>query len=310
MLSDHVITPILAIAIDDINNTYNGAVNAISEALPDIKESAILQSIDDASQWFLSDINDKSSRIFIPITDKLLPIHYTSGDVNSGKNVGRDGDGLPQISQGGNTVSLKFEIKNSLSTLSTISDILYSIVAKNAIQTSTQPRVSFYGGSICIFNAYLVGVSRSMVSETDQEVVSLTLEMAGKRPPNEKIADKKPVDPFLESTIEDPSVLSDDNGIAEVAALGDAYQWYLLSTQADFLDQPVPDFTATTTIRNKNYNVLRTWNYSTTGLRQMVGFRYNNKYLTMEMDQAEIISEDQQFSIAAFDGGFYMGFLI
>jgi hypothetical protein len=309
MLSDVLTTPILAIAIDDLNNTYNDAVNAISEAAPDISESDIIQSIDNASQWALSDVNEKFTRLFIPITDKLLPIHYTSGDTNFGKSVGRDGEGNPVISSGGSTVSLKFEIKNSLSQLSTISDILHGLVIKTSKQQGTQPRVSFYGGSICVFNAYLIGVSRAMVSDSQKEVISLTLEVAGNKPKDEDKADKDKVDDQFDiGEGIDPSINTIENGVTEVTALNPAYEWYNLITQEAFFAQPVPDYESLTTIRKKDYFVFRTHSYSNTGLRQMVGFRYNKKYLTMEIEQGENYSVDQAFGVAALGGIFFIGF--
>lgn len=194
MISDILNTPVLAIAIDDMPSIYNDAINSISEAIPEVSDSEILSSLESAKQFTLSDVNDKLNRLYLPITDKLLPIHYTASNSSSGKTITYDTEGIPNIAEAGNTYTLQFEISNNLTTLSTISDILYAIVTKNSVQQASHPRVSFYGGSLCIFNAYLIGVTRATVSNTDKEIIGLTLEASTPRPASESAAEGKPWD--------------------------------------------------------------------------------------------------------------------
>lgn len=169
--------PVLAIAMDNSPDFYNEAAETISISDSAVSESEILSGLDRLNQFFYADVTQKQNRIYIPITDKLLPVHFTGGNSASGKVVTYQGD-EPTITEAGNTVTLQFEMLNAMSQLSIISDILYAIANKTASQPTTSARVSFFSPTLCIYNAYMVGINRATVTATDKEVISITLEIA------------------------------------------------------------------------------------------------------------------------------------
>lgn len=286
MLNDLFKTPILAIALDDMPTVFQEAAESISNLFPDVSEAEIFQSIDQFNQSALSDIAQKRNRIFIPITDKLLPIHYSGGSADSGKRVvNQPKTGVPVLVDGSNSVTLRFEILSSMSQLSTISDMLFSLTNKLHKKQTSSARVSFFGSSICIFNGYLSSVNRSTVDGSNQEIVSMTIEIAQDEDRGEterekpKTPSEKPNEIDLPPA---PSAKFSTYEQIEEANIPTGYNLYSLMSLADIEASGVPQIDSSENVLRRPFTIYNVVSADTNGARAMQTVRYNGQFLALE----------------------------
>ncbi|MNF55496.1 hypothetical protein D3C84_369590 [compost metagenome] len=190
-----------------------------------------------------------------------------------------------------NTFTLNFEIKSSVSTLSTIADILHALANSEPLSSGNVPRISFFSSTMCIFNAKFLGIKRTTVSNSEKEMVSLTLEIAEdlEAPPINPEADMMNFDPSNPPSEIPPDGLpakSSDQLEQAQATLADfdpAYDFYLVASR-DYLDAiPVPRFEAEQTIKRQPYQIFRVESKDRTGAkRNMQGVAYGGRNISLE----------------------------
>ena len=304
--------PILAFAVDNMPKFYQEAVDAISNFFPDVKESEILAGAERLNQFLLSDVSEKQNRIFIPITDKLLPIHYVSGASSGGKNMTYVDD-VPTATTNGQSVTLRFEIQNSLSKLSAISDILYAITNRIGVQNTNDARVSFFGGSICIYNGYLKGINRSTVTSTNKEVVSLTIEIAQDDTAPDEIAEvpgetpKELLKSVEEFTPESVGILVDEINYTQLTAeqIPEGFLYYQAITLEQLANANLATIYSVNNILRREYRVFNIESLDVAGVRVMTTIEYNRIYLALESDEAIVYVGD--YVMIRFNDAIYLG---
>lgn len=176
MLIEDLQTPLLLIALDNLTEQETSDVGALSVKNAKETEKTSWQSSSLSSQYKFSDLLGKIKRIRIPINDRLLPIHYIAGNTSNNSIVDYF-DKDAQLQQGSNQINLSFEIINTLSKISTIANIFQGLSGYKML-VSSKPRISFFSASLSVMNAYLVSINRSSILSTEQEVITLTLEVA------------------------------------------------------------------------------------------------------------------------------------
>ena len=290
-------TPILAIAIDDVPDFYNQHLGALSQKLGEVTgaEDGWLEYALD--RLLKSDVNDKKRRLFIPIDDALYPIHYTGGSASKRNEsitqelTAKKGNSETKTITGPahNTITLNFEIKSSVSNLSTIADILHAIAKSDALHTGDVPRISFFSSTMCVLNAYFLSIDRETVIGSDKEMVSLVLgveedkdNIVGSSVKSE--AEKQ--NPSLANSSGSTRSKSSDQLEQAQATLADfdpAYDFYLVATR-DYLDAiPVPRFEAEQTIKRQPYHIFRVESKDRTGAkRNMQGVEYGGQNISLE----------------------------
>ncbi|MNQ70418.1 hypothetical protein D3C85_850570 [compost metagenome] len=293
MLLENAI-PILGVAIDDVPDSYNQHVMALSNSFGEItggEQDWLDRSLD---RFLNSDVKEKRFRLFIPIDDALYPIHYTGGttdnrneSVTQKKTSKEDkNETTTTTTPACNTFTLDFEIRSSVSTLSTIADILYALANSKPLKVSDVARISFFSSTMCIFNAKFLGIKRTTVSNSEKEMVSLTLEITEDLKPT-------PIKPEAYQILFD--VLKQLDGIltksadkleqaqATLADFDPAYDFYLVATR-DYLDAiPVPRFEAEQTIKRQPYQIFRVESKDRTGAkRNMQGVAYGGRNISLE----------------------------
>lgn len=286
--------PILALAIDDVPTFYNQHLGALSQKLGEVTGGEN-EWLDNALDRFLkSDVNDKRRRLFIPIDDTLYPIHYTGGIANktndsvTQKVSDKQGNSRTKATTGPayNTVTLKFEIKSSLSNLSTIADILHAIAKSDALHTGDVPRISFFSSTMCVLNADFLSIRRETVANSEKEMVSLELGIEEDTLLAPVKQDAKKQDPSLANSSGSTRSKSSDQLEQAQATLADfdpAYDFYLVATR-DYLDAiPVPRFEAEQTIKRQPYQIFRVESKDRTGdKRNMQGVEYGGQNISLE----------------------------
>ena len=300
--------PILAFAVDKMPKFYQEAIDAISNFFPDVKESEILAGAQRLNNFLLSDVNQKENRIFIPITDKLLPIHYVSGASSGGKNMTYVDD-VPTATTNGQSVTLRFEIQNSLSKLSAISDILYAITNRIGVQNTNDARVSFFGGSICVYNGYLKGINRSTVQNTNKEVVSLTIEIAQDDTKPDEIAEVPGETPKeikeLENIVpESIGALLDETQLP-ADDIPEGFLYYQAITLEELANANLATIYSVKNILRRDYRVFNIESLDVAGVRNMTTIEYNGIYLALESDEAIINLVD--YVLIRFNDAIYLG---
>ena len=168
MLIDILTTPVITFALDNRETAASDTEGALPVASGTTTESEQINKAQKTAEDASSDIYNLIKRVVIPITDKLLPIHYTGGSHQQSHFVDYlDNDAV--LTPASSITILSFELKNDVSKLSTIADLILGIADKSFF-SSSEPRVSFFSPNLCVFNAYLRGISRSIVGNTDKEV--------------------------------------------------------------------------------------------------------------------------------------------
>ncbi|MCH7370030.1 hypothetical protein [Aeromonas sp. MR16] len=286
-------TPILGIAIDDVPNFYNQHLGALSLQLGEVT-GAENGWLDNALDKFLdSDVSKKKRRLFIPIDDALYPIHYTGGTTDNRnesitqKTTNKDGGSVitTTTTPANNTITLNFEIKSSVSNISTIADILHALANSAPLKAGDVPRICFFSATMCIFDAKFIGINRSTVTNSQKEMVTLTLEtvtdavvVLEKETPK---TDSKTLDSSGKSSAKSSDPL--EQAQATLADFDPAYDFYLVATR-DYLDAiPVPHFEAEQTIKRQPYQIFRVESKDRTGAkRNMQGVAYGGQNISLE----------------------------
>ena len=175
MLKEDLKTPLLLIALDIIPD-INFSAGALSLLLAPVLGAEITLAGEIARRTLKSDVITQAIRIPIPISDKVLPIHYVAGNTQSDCMVDYF-NGEAVLHKATDRISLSFEISNSLSQISAIANIIMGLSGISIVATG-QPRISFLSSSITVMNAHLAGISRSTNGDTEKEVITLNLEVA------------------------------------------------------------------------------------------------------------------------------------
>ena len=293
MLLENAI-PILAIAIDNAPEFYNHHFGALSQTLGEVTggEQGWLNT--ELDKFLNSDVSIKPRRLFIPIDDALYPIHYTGSTANkrnesiTQKVTDERGSSANKTTTGPshNTITLNFEIKSSVSNLSTVADILHAIAGSKSLSSGNVPRISFFSSTMCILNADFLGITRVTVSNSEKEMVSLELGVEDDTPPAPIKPDAKMQDPSLANSSGSTRSKSSDQLEQAQATLADfdpAYDFYLVATR-DYLDAiPVPRFEAEQTIKRQPYQIFRVESKDRTGAkRNMQGVEYGGQNISLE----------------------------
>lgn len=313
-------TPILALALDRTPDLYNLLAEPLSKAGAIVPESEIL-SLDWALERVrLSDVSNLGMRLFIPITDELYDAHHTGSQSHHNKDVvnnkrtttGGESEVMTTVSPGRNSTTLNFNIRSNLSTLSVIADILAAVTRMNVLNSADVPRASFFSASRCIINARLVGVNRTTESESDKEIITLTLEEGDGR--------------FTDVTKKDtPEVVEDE--LAKVVAgsgfelLGaentqtdgdledfnfDAYAFYPLLTAEELKLMPVPDMLGERTIQRQEVRIFRVKSQGPDLLeRDMQGVEFVGQHISLE--SSEPARYENGLALVRYFGDLYLG---
>jgi len=338
MLIEDLKTPLLLIALDNLTFSDPEEAKAVSIARANVLQKEIATLGSKKKQFDSSDLKNKIIRVPIPINDRLLPIHFVSSASRSTNIVDYfDNDAL--LHTGRNSVALSFEIKNSLSALSTIASLFLGFTG-NRLFTSNEPRISFFSSNLAIFNAHLTGISRNTINNTDKEIITLALEVA----PN--TAEK-------ESKIEKPAQTSGDLKIgagivpdipralppstppstragmpapppppmppppphplrtkAQGAGIkGDdidpLFSWYELFTVQEFNTFKIPDQQADFTIQRQSPRIIKTSTQWHDLKRETLTVVFNNTFLSL-VDNEQLKIKDN-YSLMIFDNRYYLG---
>lgn len=288
-------TPILGIAIDDVPSFYNQHLGALSQKLGEVTgaESGWLDK--QLDKFLDSDVANNKRRLFIPIDDALYPIHYTGGTTDNRnesitqKITNKDGGSVitTTTTPANNTITLNFEIKSSVSNISTIADILHALANSAPLKAGDVPRICFFSATLCIFNAKFIGINRSTVTNSQKEMVTLTLETA---------TDAVVISEKKEAEKTDPNNLANASGNlpdkssdllkqaqATLADFDLAYDFYLVATREYLEAIPVPRFEAEQTIKRQPYHIFRVESKDRTGAkRNMQGVEYGGQNISLE----------------------------
>lgn len=293
MLLENAI-PILAIAIDDVPDFYNHHFGALSQILGEVTGGERGWLNTELDKFLKSDVSIKQRRLFIPIDDALYPIHYTGGTANkrnesvTQKVTDAQGHSTSKTTTGPshNTITLNFEIKSSVSNISTVADILHAIANSEALNSGDVPRISFFSSTMCILNAKFLGIKRTTVTNSEKEMVSLELEEKSDTLKNSVKPDAKKQDPSLANSsgsTRSKSAGKLEQAQASLADFDPAYDFYLVASR-DYLDAiPVPRFEAEQTIKRQPYQIFRVESKDRTGAkRNMQGVAYGGRNISLE----------------------------
>lgn len=287
-------TPILGIAIDDVPNFYNQHLGALSRQLGEVT-GAENGWLDNALDKLLdSDVSKKKRRLFIPIDDALYPIHYTGGTTDNRnesvtqKITDKNAESIvtTTMTPANNTITLNFEIKSSVSNISTIADILHALANSEPLKVGDVPRICFFSATLCIFNAKFIGINRATVTNSQKEMVTLTLETVTDAVVVSEKKEAKKQDPGANNSSGNSSAESSDQLEQVQATLADfdpAYDFYLVATR-EYLDAiPVPRFEAEQTIKRQPYQIFRVESRERGGTkRNMQGVAYGGQNISLE----------------------------
>ena len=321
MLQEDIQTPIIFFALDDIDTSSTDTLGALSV------ENSTASELEQLSKEQKNLINESSdvyaylSRVPIPITDRLLPIHYVGGTHQQSHFVDYLNDSV-ELTKSANVTTLNFEIQNKLSTLSTIADLILGIADKD-FYTSKEPRVSFFSSNICIFNAYLRGINRTFVNNTDKEVLSITLENA----PNRIEPENKTETTALSNTTSDINVSTVLYGGVSASEFPDAsinsivifdevqeseinyaYTWYTLFNNEQISQIEVSDYTTEFTVNRETLRFMRVNSVDISGaLRFMITVEYDNTFTTIKPDDGQVNNE--KYGLMFYNDYLYLGVL-
>ena len=322
MLVDVLTTPVITFALDNRTTAATDTEGAIpvssGETSQDEQLNKALKTAEDAS----SDIYDSIKRVTIPITDKLLPIHYTGGSHQQTHFVDYL-DNEAELTRASSITILSFEMKNDVSKLSTVADLILGIADKSFF-SSMEPRVSFFSANLCVFNAYLRGISRSVVGDTDKEILSITLETA----PNDikqkteiekskaftnavdqPITPVNTLSPFSVGASSGVSVQNYGNFVQITESEIDFnYSWYQVFTLDEIGAIEVPDYTPEFTIERENIRLMRVNSVDLSGaLRYMITIEFNGAFTTLKAEQGQSLGAE--YGMMIYQDNLYFGVL-
>lgn len=313
MLQEAITTPIIYFALDNIA-TYN--VDTYGALSVENSTPTELEALEKAQKTVLeqtADVYDYLKRVPIPITDKLLPIHYTGGSHQQSHIVDYLDD-QALLTRGSNKTILNFELKNSVSQLSTIADLLLGIADKGFF-TSNEPRVSFFSPNLCIFNAYLRGINRTIVSNTDKEILSITLENA----PNRLDSPTTPEKPTaFKNAVTDAGAISQNvdvgllnNGVFKQISADEidySFTWYQVFSIDELEQIEVPDYQPDFTIDRENIRIMRVNSVDLSGsLRYMITTEYKNVFTTLKAANGQAYND--KYGMMIYNDNLYFGVL-
>lgn len=313
-------TPILALALDEVPDLYNmltGALSKVGATVPEVEIKALDFALD---KFLLSDVSNLGLRLFIPITDELYDAHYTGSQSNHNKDVHTNkktvSDGRTtietEVGPGRNSTTLQFAIRSNLSQLSVIADILASLTRQNVASDAGVPRASFFSSTRCIFNARLVGINRTTSTDTDKEMISITLEEG----------DGLPIkDPKADTPEADAKQLEDKVGGSTIEILGaenesvdatfedfdfDGYAFYLVLTRDELLAMPVPDMESARTVQRQTVRLFRCLSLGPDFLqRDMQGVQFAGDHVSLEA--TEPFRYEGPLALVRYFGDLYLG---
>jgi hypothetical protein len=187
ILSDYMF-PTLLLSFDDVAEDTAEIAAAVAKitdstgtSLTDTQKTKLSAQLVAAAN---SDILNPLLMVPIVFYDGLIPASVKGIESSINKRVEYIGD-TPVVFQGNNTVTVRINIKNSLSEVSAIANAVFAIADKLASQVSTESdgvsyrmstRASFYSSTFSISDAYLTAINRSTVDGSDIEVIHLTFE--------------------------------------------------------------------------------------------------------------------------------------
>lgn len=131
-----------------------------------------------------SDLNSLAIQVPIIFSSAIFPASVKGMDSSMNKIVEYVGD-TPVVYQGNNTLHVRIQVKNSLTEVSAVANVLLALADKVATQTTKtsngvnyrlSTRASFFSSTFTIYNAYLTAINRSTVDGSDVEIIQLTFE--------------------------------------------------------------------------------------------------------------------------------------
>jgi hypothetical protein len=308
MLIEDIRTPVLLFAMDSILTASVDTVGALSVQNSKVLEQEVAKKLEQVKASEAADIYQLLTRVAIPINDRLMPIHYAGGTASQSHFVDYLDTNAVMTKQA-NIVTLRFELKNSLSALATVADLILGMATKDFF-SSNEPRVSFFSANLCVYNAYLRGISRSIVTDTDREMLSITLEIAPNKSPIPVEVEKPVVTNSLENTVViPPAISSQDTGdFAQVlqADIDYSFNWYQLYTVEEIDAIEVPDFYSTFTVERETIRLLRVNSVDfLEQKRQLITVEFKGVYITLK-DQ-EGTSVKPPYSLMMYNNNLYFG---
>lgn len=311
MLIDNDVS-LLLVAFDDVPDLYNQFIPAVAadggKGLPNTEE--VLNSQTSASRILMSDIADRTTRIPIPITDAIWDVHYVSGQSSQSQGViTQTKTEKPSTAEGGSksviektftpgrcTSVLQFELKNNLTAISTVADVLTALAGMNVTRIDNYPRASFFSGHRCVFNARIVGVNRANVPQSNKEIITLTLEEGFddiiELPDVElgTIADADAAKDFvLENTSGVTQAVEDHATSSEQVFEFDVYDYYGLDSIDNFDNTFVPDYDTKQTIQRQKYRLLRVNSFDNSGAKRgMLTIEFQGEFIALEDSVGDI----------------------
>lgn len=306
MLIEDLKTPVLMFALDVLETSSVETYGALSVENSEVLQAEIEKKREYKKKALATDISDHLSRIVIPINDRLLPIHYVGG-YSSQSNAVNYLDENAVLTKSGNQVSLTFELKSSLTTLSIIADLILGIANKEFF-SSNQPRVSFFSTNLAVYNAYLRGINRTTASNTDKEVLTLSLEVAPNRveiPVKEdRGVENNSFDNVLDGALSSKSA---ENflqiGLDEIDY---SYNWYELFTVDEINKIEVPDYLTEFTVERETVRFMRVNSTDfSENPRNMITIEFKNTFITLLSESGQVLEES--LGVMMFNNSMYLG---
>ena len=329
MLNEQQINSILILSFDEVTSIANDLASVLSGVSPDVTDLERYTDASDLTKFILSDINEKGIRIPIVIDDSLLPVQHVSSSTNTRKSITYDEDN-PVLSNGSNSVSVQLRIKSSLTSLSTASDIFYAIADQIFPRFTTSPRASFFGATICIFNAYITGINRQTVNGSDLEILNLTFERAPNEVESDTQEDIAPENPEpLATPIQQDTAtgtitttateITDFQPTGKTNAGDRLFYWYNLGDLETIFDRDLPQFTGLEVVNRLEYiihksdldSIVVTDGVIETVRRLFLTVEYNGVYIPLGLNDFypyyKAKNESVGYATYALDGDLYLG---
>ena len=287
-LSDYKLASVLLIALDVTEDEQAGADGAeVFTATPNTgeekTEAEIIKQNSFLDRFLQTDSVKKQIRIPIPIDDRILPAQHISSSTNMNKLVDYDNKNVV-VEPASNGLSLQIRIKNNLTQLSTIAEIITGISNKSKSLFTTSARVSFFSAHTCIFNAYLSGITRQSSPTSELETINLALEVADPNPDVEEKPDKEQT-PQIDDDTGAFAFFAGVNAVPTNIPAGASFRWYETLTIDDVLAVPVPEIFSLFTVENLDYTISKAQSLDFSGAaRSAITLLYNGVYLPVLLD--------------------------
>jgi hypothetical protein len=174
--------PILAVALDNFPKFYEDAISGIADGAAEISGEHVASAFNKVNQALLSDVLVNSNRVYIPITDRLLPINMTGAHSGNSNNVTYDSLDLPVFAKGRDSYTITFEVGKALTRFSSMINILQSIAGRTSsslkletlggngaakdsggdesVRFNDVPRIGFFSSELVFVNGYLRSIQR------------------------------------------------------------------------------------------------------------------------------------------------------